>query len=312
MARSALLRGGPLALALYAAFVLGLTAVGSAGADDEPPAKPVEDPIPPVVADEVAAEALEIFKTEFKASGKRGDEKLAAQAWALGKLAQVQHPSVVDELLRQTRHRDEDLRTAAVLGLGEQRGLAGYAGVAVLESLKRHMKDETFVMAALESIGKLRFLGAKKLLAELMRHPEYAIVKNALVTIARLKDARFIDEIIKLMKELKLEKGAKWDGVSVTYDTGAAGTHDQEMAEKIGKAAEAKNAKKGKRSAKSMRDLGPVVLEAMYELTGEQFSGGIEARAWLSKNRADVDARVAAVDKAADEQLAAAAAAKKR
>ena len=57
---------------------------------------------------------------------------------------------------------------------------------------------------------------------------------------------------------------------------------------------------------------GPVVLEVMFDLTGEQFSGGIEARKWLSKNKAQVDAQVKAVEKTAGEQAQQAADLKKR
>ncbi len=316
-----LLATSSLFLALGAALVFGIVVfdvgtIGGVGAEEQPKgpadAKKAEEKIPPLASDEEAAEALKIFKTEFKAKGLRGEEKVGAQAWALTTLAKVQHPKVVDALHKATKNRNADLRTGAVLALGSQRRIPGYAGKAVLDAMKRHSKDTTFVMASLEAIKKLRFLGAKPQLAALIKHHEYAVVKNALVTVAALKDARFIEEIVKLMKALKLEKGASWDGVNVTYDTGTAGDHDQKMAEKLGKAAEAKNKKKGKRSAKSMRDIGPVVLEVMFDLTGEQFSGGIEARKWLGKNKAEVDAQVKAVEKTAAEQAQQAAELKKK
>ncbi|MDJ0521104.1 MAG: hypothetical protein QNJ90_03415 [Planctomycetota bacterium] len=300
MMRSSVRSSGFFVLFLVAAFVLPLVGFGPAVAEED--AKKKEKPIPPLASDEEAAEALKAFKVDFKAKGLKGEEKIGAKAWALTTLSKVQHPKVVDEIAKHTKNRNADLRTGAVLALGNQRRIPGYAGKAVVVALKRHGKDATFVMASLESIGKLRYFGAKQQLAELMKHHEYAVVKNALVTIGRLNDARFIADIVKLMKELKLEKGAKWDGVNVTYDTGTAGDHDQKMAEKIGKAQEAKNKKKGKRAAKSMRDLGPIVLEVMYDLTGERFTGGIEARKWLDKNRADVDKKVAAAKKVADDQ----------
>jgi hypothetical protein len=299
---------------LAAAVVLALGWIGAATAEEPKPVEPkkAEEKIPPLASDEDAAEALKVFKVEFKAKGLKGEEKIGAKAWAMTTLSKVQHPKVVDELAKLTKNRDIDLRTGAVLALGNQRRLPGYAGKAVVEAMKRQSKDATYVMAALEAIGKLKYLGAKEQLVGLMKHHEYAVVKNALTTIARLEDARFIDEIVKLMKALKLEKGASWDGVSVTYDTGTSGDHDQKMAEKLGKAAEAKNKGKGKRSAKSMRDLGPIVLEVMFDLTGQQFSGGIEARKWLGENRAAVDARVKAVNDTAAAQLKEAADLKKR
>lgn len=285
---------------LGACLLLGAPALGDEPAQGEEKAQPR----PPLASDEEAAEALALFKEAFKAKGLKGDEKIAQQDYALRELAVVQHADVVDALARQTKNRSLDLRTGAVLQLGKQRALPAYAGKAIVAAIKRNAKDDTFVMAGLEAIGELGYLGAFDLLKDLMKHHEYAVMKNALVTIGDLKDVRFIEEIFKLMKELKLEKGAKWDGVNVTYDTGAPGTHDQEMAEAIGRAQEAKNKKKGKRSARSQRDLGPIVLMAMKELTGQEFTGSIQARKWLDANKKEIAEKLKAFEKLVEEQLA--------
>lgn len=276
---------------------------GPAGSGPQPAGdKKAGEPAPVLASDADAAEALATFKKAFRARGLKGDEKLAEQAVALRAVAKVQHPKVVDALAKVARNRDADLRTAAVLRLGDQRALPGSAGQAVVDALGRHRDDPTFVMACLASISRLRYLGAPKRLAALMKDHEYAVVKAALTTIGKLKDARFIDEIVKLLKQLKLEKGAKWDGVEVHYDSGASGNSDQETAERMGHAAESKNKRKGKHAARSMRDLGPVVLEVLHDLTGERFSGGIEARKWLDANRKKVDDMIAAVEKQAAAQ----------
>jgi hypothetical protein len=285
------------AFGLVLVLLLGVPAL----AEEE---KKKEEPRPPVVSDEEAAEALKLFKVAFKAKGYRGDEKIAEQDYAMRELAVVQHPKVVDALAKQTKNRNVDVRTGAVLQLGKQRALPAYAGKAVVAAMKRHAKDDTFVMAGLEAIGELGYLGAFDLLKDLMKHHEYAVLKNTLVIIGELKDVRFIEEIFKLLKELKLEKGAKWDGVSVTYDTGTAGTHDQEMAEAIGRAQEAKNKKKGKKAARSQRDLGPIVLMAMKALTGEEFSGSIQARKWLDANAKQVKDELKAFEKKVKDQEA--------
>lgn len=288
---------------VFGLLMLGLL-LGAPALADEQQDKDKEEPRPPLASDEEAAEALATFKVAFKAKGLKGDEKIAEQDYAMRELAQVQHPKVVDALVKATKNRNVDVRTGAVLQLGKLRGLPAYAGRAVVEAIGRNAKDATFVMAGLESIGELQYVGAFKLLKDLMKHHDYAVMKNALVTIGELKDVRFIEEIFKLMKELKLEKGAKWDGVSVTYDTGTAGTHDQEMAEAIGRAQEAKNKKKGKKGARSQRDLGPIVLQAMKALTGQEFTGSIQARKWLDANKKDVAALVKAFEKLVKEQQA--------
>jgi hypothetical protein len=251
--------------------------------------KEAEEAIPPVASDAQAKEALATFKKDFRARGLKGDEKLGEQDFALRTLAKVQHRSVVDALAKVTKNRSIDLRTSAVLRLGEQRALPGYAGAAVVKAMDRNSKDPTFLMAGLEAIGRLQYLGATEVLRDMMKHPDYAVRKNALVTIGEIKDHRFIEEIVKLMKQLKLEKGAKWDGVEVHYDSGASGDEDQRTAERMGHAAEAKNKGKGKRSARNQRDIGPIVLELMYELTGQRVSGGVEARKWLAANKEAVD-----------------------
>ena len=287
-------------LALFAVPFALAPAVGKEAEEQKP------DPIPPLADDDEAAEALKVFKKDFKARGKKGDEKLAEQDWAMRELTKVQHRKVVDALAKVARNKNPDLRTAAVLQLGRQRALPGYAGQAIVKVMEKNKKDTTFLMAGLESIGELRYLGSPELLVELLKHHDYAVQKNALVTMGALKDPRFIEEIIKLMKALKLEKGVKWDGVSVTHDTGTAGDGDQKAAEAAGKAQEAKNKKKGKRAAKSQRDLGPVVLEVAKELTGQEFNGSIMARKWMDENKAEVDKSIAEIKKLADEQIAAA------
>jgi len=293
----------PLVLAALVVVALGLPLLSTAPATgEEAGAAKKPEPIPALASDEEAVEALKVFKKDFKARGKKGDEKVAEQDWAMRQLAKVQHRKVVDALAKETRNRNIDVRTAAVLQLGRLRALPGYAGAAVVKAMEKNSKDSTFLMAGLESVGSLGYLGATEVLVRMLKHPEYAVQKNALVTMGALKDPRFIEEIIKLMKALRLESGASWDGVSVTHDTGTAGDHDQKAAEAAGKAAEAKNKGKGKRAARSQRDLGPVVLQTAKELTGEEFTGGIMARKWLAENRKQVDAAIKDVEQRAKAQ----------
>ena len=290
-----------LSLLVFAALGAPFALTSPVVAEEKEEAK--EPELPPLASDEEAAEALKKFKVDFKARGLKGDEKLAKQDWAMSELAKCQHEKVVKALAKVTKNRNEDLRTAAVLQLGTMISVPGPAGKAVVDSMGRNKNDTTFLMAGLEAIGMLRFLGAPEMIVELLKHHDYAVQKNALNTMGALKDPRFIEEIIKLMKALRLEKGAKWDGVNVTYDTGTAGDHDQKMAEKIGKAKEAKNKKKGKRAAKSQRDLGPIVLQVAKELTGVEFTGSIEARKWLNENRKQVDEAIAKTEAKAKEQM---------
>lgn len=276
---------------------LALTFAPLAVGEEEPEgAEGAPEPAPTPASDEEAGEALAVFKKAFAARGYRGDEKIAAKDFAMRELAVVQHPDVIEALAKATKDRDAHVRTAALLHLGRQRAFAGLAGKQVVAAIKRNRKDVTFLMAGLECIGELGYLGATDLLKDMMRHPDYAVVKHALMTIGELKDVRFVEDIVKLMKKLKLEKGAKWEGVSVAVDTGAAGDADQKAAEAAGKAKEAQNKRKGKRAARGQRDIGPVVLLTMKDLTGQSFTGSISARKWLEENPEFLKEGVAAVE----------------
>lgn len=288
------------ALAALLGPALGPQAARAEEAPAAPPA-PEEGAPPPaaqappeavaVASDAEAQEALAAFEEQFKAKGTKGDERVAARLYALKALGRVQHPLVVERLFKETRNRDADVRTEALLQLGRQSALPATAGRRVIEALEKHKGDETFVMAALECIGSLGYLGAGETLRALMKHKDYSVMKHALDTIGELKDVRLIDVVWQLLKDLKIDAGASWDGVEVNYDTGAAGDHDQKMAEKIGKEKEAANAGKGRSSGRRMRDLGPVALQVMKALTGEEFSGSIAAREWMDKNQALLEAQ---------------------
>jgi hypothetical protein len=281
----------PLRLPFLFALLLALAPVPARA--EEAPAEPAAV----VVSDEVAAEALAVFEENFKAKGLKGDEKLVQQVFALRELGKVQHLTVVDRLAKETRNRAPDLRTEAVMQLGRQTALAGEAGRRVVVALKKHEDDEVFVMAALGSIRELGYLGAREELKALLKSKSYAIMQVAMETIGGLKDVRMIEDLWQLLKDFKIDKGASWDGVEVTYDTGTAGDHDQKMAEKIGKEKEAGN--QGKKSAgRRMRDIGPVALKAMKDLTGEEFSGSIEAREWIDKNKDAIAEQQKALDEA--------------
>ena len=245
-------------------------------------------PAPDVVAkpatDEQADAALEVFKDAFRARGLKGDEKLMQKEYAMRALAKVQHRRVIDALAKVTRDRSPDVRTAAVAHLSKQHVHAGYAGHRVLEAMRKWKKDETFTMACLSAITTLKCLLADNDLRDLLKHKDHAIRKHALLTIGALKDMRMLDDLLALLKKLKLDKGASWEGAEASVDTGTAGDGDQKAAESKAKAAAAKNKKSGRRSGAKSRDIGPIVLEALKNLTDQEFDGSIQAKKWAEDN----------------------------
>ena len=267
------------------AFLAFAVAMPLAFAEEPAP----KDETPKLASDAQAKAALDTFKDAFKARGLKGDEKLMQKEFAMRALAKVQHRSVIDALAKITRDRSPDVRTSAVTHLGKQRALSGYAGHRILQAMRKQKKDATFTMACLSAISKLGCLLADADIRELMKHSDYSIRKQALLAIGQLQDMRMLDDLLGLLKELKLDKGVTWEGAEATVDTGTAGDGDQKAAEAKAKAQAAKNKKAGRRGARSQRDIGPIVLEALKLLTGEEFDGSIMAKEWTEANAKDIE-----------------------
>ncbi|MHC5012397.1 MAG: HEAT repeat domain-containing protein [Planctomycetota bacterium] len=264
------------------------------------------DEIPPLATDEEAEAALDAFKEGWKARGLRGDERTAVRELAMRRLAQVQHADIADRLYKLTRDRNEDIKTLAVMYLGEQRALPGHAGPLVVRALEANTNDPVFVMFAIESIETLNWRGAEDALRDLLAHKDQNVQKVALLTIGDTEDVRLIEDLLALMKELKIDAGVKWEGGEVHYDTGAPGTHDQEMAEKIYKEKYGNNARAGRKAGRAMRDMRPILLEAMKRLTGQEFVTTKQAREWYEANLETIQEQQKALNDLAAEQRQAA------
>jgi len=264
-------------------LALVLLLVPSAFAEE--PAAKEEKPIPPLADEEMAKESLATFKTDFKARGFRGDEKLAMKEAAMRTLANTQHPLVADRLFKLTRSRDADIRTLAVLYLGYQRALPGYAGPLVVKAIEAHKTDEVIAMFGIDAIERLNYRGGVPLMRALMAHKDESVKKVAILYIGDAKEWRMLPDLLELMKELKIDKGWKTEGHEVRYDTGASGDHDQKMAEKIYNDKYGKGKGKAKSGGRRMRDMKPVLLQAMKDLTGHDFFMGASAREWAEENK---------------------------
>ncbi len=250
-------------IALTALFVCSLFV----GAAPDAYAKKKGEKLPPMASDEEAEAALDTFKSEFKAKGLKGDDKLSQRDWAMSRLAKVQHRSVVDALAKVTKSSDETLRMLGVIYLGEMRAMPAYAGEKVLAAMNKNKKDEVFVISALQSLGSLKYLGGGKELSKFLKHRSFIIKKSAIIAVGETGDIRLLEDLLKIIgmetkNDLKgekkdggtsadgqqsgggeevVEEGYSWEGVDVTYDTGTAGDHDQRMAEAIGEAQLAAN-----------------------------------------------------------------------
>jgi len=271
---------------------------------EDPADEDEDDAVPPLATVEDAKEALKTFLADYKAPGYQGDEKTAMREVAMRKLARTQHPLVADRLYKLTRDRNEDIRTLAMLYLGYQRAIPGYAGPLAVKAIKTHNTDAVFAMFGIEAIERLDYRGGVDLMRALMGHQDEGVKKVAILYIGDAKEWRMIEDLLKLMKELKIDKGWKTEGHEVRYDSGASGDHDQKMAEKIYNDKYGKGKGKAKSAGRAMRDMKPVLLEAMKNLTGEDFFQGTSARDWADENQERIEKEQKALEEVAAKQKA--------
>ena len=267
-------------------------------------------------SEEEAASRLAAFQAAFKAKGLKGEDVTYARIEALQHLAEIQHPDVVDVLVKHTRNRDPDVRTIALEQLGRQRAFPGYAGQAVLKAVEKHRRDETFVLVGMDCIARLGYLGASDWLVKCIKHADYGVAKRAVATAASLKDPRLTAVLIDLLKKLRIEKGFKWDGYSASWGTGSRSDVSKAEADRIKREGDARakaaKAKARKVRQRSTRDMGAHVLGALRTLTQMKFTGGAEARAWMKANKVQLEADVRAIQVRDEAQQASAKALKSR
>lgn len=277
-------------LAPPAAVLVCLALAAPAVRAEEPAKEVAPKPVPPLATTAEAKAAITAFKAEFK--GK----DVAKKADAVDALGAVNHPFVVEELVKVTKHKDPELRAAAYQNLERQRAIPDVAGKAVMSGLDLKSKDVETITHVIDTVEVLRHRGSLPVLLALCRHDDHAVVRAALDAIGDMKDVRALDAVLELLKELKVEDGVKWDGASASVDTGTAGNGDQQAAEAQARAAAAGNARKGKSAARRMRSAGEIVYMVLKDLTGEAFGSGKDARAWVEKNKDALAAKKKALD----------------
>ncbi len=251
----------PLALALASSFFL--TSVALAG--DPAPAAPAAKKAVMATPEE-AADALAKFKEEYKAKGLKGDDRLSQKDFALANLAKVQHPKVVEAIADVSRDPDATLRMLGTIYLGDQKLLPGMAGQKVVIAWKRAWDDDALAISAMQSIARLRYLGAKEELRASLKNLSFVVKKTTISAIAVTEDVRLVPDMLALVgtqlptgkgeagggvdssKDGKTSGGAEqtsegysWEGAEATVDTGAPDDSDQKAAEAKVKEQLAKN-----------------------------------------------------------------------
>ena len=233
--------------------------------------------LPPIASDEEAAEAIKAFKEHYKAKGLKGNEKIAQRDWAMEQLIQIQHKDVVDALAKALKSKDENLKIAAVVHMGSQVALPGYAGKKVVEAMQRAKKNEkNFLMSGLESLGKLRYLGGQAVIIKALKHHDFSVKKAAIRAVGETMDMRLIDE---MLAQVDVEAYTKQDPKAAGPDKGKGGGSSGGGETTEGYSWE---------GAEAFVDRGEA------DNTQENADAEREARAQAEANRAEAEARAAA------------------
>jgi hypothetical protein len=269
------------------ALVLALLPAAVGFAEDPKPAPAGAEPaaLPKIASDEEAKAAIERFKASFKGND------VAKKGTALFALAKVQHPDVSTELGKHLTNRNVELKAATAMAFADQTALPAIAGPKLVAAFPPNDGDAAWLMTAVDGIESMKYRAGLPVLLKLLKHKNNAVVKHSLLALARMKDMRALDDLLAMMKELKIDAGYSWEGGEVSVDTGAPGTADQEAAEAQYQQQYGNNGAKGRSAGRKMRDIGEVLLTAMKELTGQQFTKTATAKEWAEKNKAAIDER---------------------
>src|SRR5262245_17910936 len=129
----------PRALARALALAAVVVAAPVAFAGDP---KPTPKPPPTMASDADAAAALAKFKEDYKAKGLKGEDRLSQKDFALGQLAKLQHPTIVEAIAAVARESDPTLRMLGTAYLGDETLMPGLAGKNVVIAWKRGQGDD--------------------------------------------------------------------------------------------------------------------------------------------------------------------------
>ncbi|MCC7139371.1 MAG: hypothetical protein IT460_13190 [Planctomycetes bacterium] len=242
------------------------------GAPAQPPAPAAPAPTATLAPPEQVAAALAKFKEDYKAKGLKGDDKLAQKDFAVAQISKLQHPAVIDAIAAVSRESDTTLRMLGVIYLSDQTLLPGAAGPHASAAFKRAGDDDALRMTCLQTIGRLRFLGARPELRDGLKSLSFAVRKSALAATARTGDLRLLHDVLAVVgvdipndgtassgggaedpkssggKEV-VSEGYSWEGAEASVDTGTAGDSDQKAAEAQAKAEAAANEAAARESA---------------------------------------------------------------
>jgi len=210
---------------------------------------------PEAATDEVAKEAVELFRRMMK-----GDETQGLAA--VERISPVRHRLVAEELGKCLRTNDEKFQLAVVEALARQDGK--HAARPLLSALKARPNADRHAVrgAILESLGEVGSRQAVPLMVETLKseteHP--LVIKGAVVALGILDETRALDELIKMFEE------------DPNRQPENPGTNDPP-------------ASYWKRIWERWKVVEAPLRATLEQLTEQKFADGKEAREWYEKNR---------------------------
>lgn len=219
--------------------------------------------------DEEAKAKIAEFKKELKTAKAQKDV-----ARALEGLGSLQHPKVLAEL-KSYLTKSPEIAIAAAEQIGKYKKEKDAAECLIAASGSR---DKDVAVKCVRYAGDVEFKGIVPKLANLFRHKEVDVAREAVDSCAKIRSKDAIDPLLALWRELDGIKedttnsggGGGLGGLGGGGITGAGGVGQSYQDEQL----------------KRKRDLTPAAETALRKITGEDFKDLRAANDWWRKNKA--------------------------
>jgi HEAT repeat protein len=218
----------------------------------------------PQADDKAAEEALEAFKTAFRAPSE------ADRAKAVAELAAVQHPKVAARLGGVLSSEAATVRIAAAKGLGSFGEPKKAAAAALTSAIAANAKDPLVGTAIFEALGRLAEPGSLGAVHKAFDEKDAAVAKAAIGAAAQIRSAASVDPLVALLVRLeKSQKSLQGGSVDVTTPDGNSLSVRGDEALR-----------------KRLQELIPATQKALQDLTGESYGTSEAWAGWWSRAKA--------------------------
>jgi HEAT repeat protein len=217
------------------------------------------------VDDKTADQALDAFKTAFKAQAE------ADRANAVSTLSETLHVKTLNRLVAiLTSGEGPTVRTAAARGIGTFGALKKQAVASLIGSFAACAKDPAVQVAILQALGVLGDPSALPLIHRSFEEKEPQVVKAALAAAAALNNAGSIDPLIAfLARTEKSHKAKSGSGTNVALPSGNLSV----------------NAAKPEDLLKILQEYMDGANASLQTITEQNLSASSEWQTWWTRNK---------------------------